>query len=288
MTNEETGAGATQRYLQQLRYELRYARKGDREDYLAQIGEHLQESQDVHDSPSTETLAGLKSRIGSPRELAKEFYAAEKTRLTSAQRGRLWIRRWWISLLLGVVVVASVSVIRWAATYQPLSLQLAGSYQDSVVALSGKAPLKLSEGTSQPVTWRLTVGHYRMSILFAATNTNELGVSISPPPYVSGIPNPATWRLQSIRSLKETPFHSASVSGHWYREVVFSTTYTCVPWPNGNPNATSHETTYITQLPVTMSFMVFQHVVELPVQPFYLEFVGDCFKEVTPPTSGAS
>ena len=270
MTNDETGAGATQQYLQQLKHELRFARKGDREDYLAQIGEHLQESYDPHGSPSTETLTSLKSRVGSPRELAKEFYAAEKIKLSSAQRGRLWLRRWWLAVLVGVIVVASASAIRWAATYQPLSLQLAGSYQDSVVAVSGKAPLKLSEGTSQPVTWKLTVGRYRISILFAATNTNGLGVSISPPSYISGIPNPAFWRLQSVRSLEETPFHSASVRGHWYREVVFSTTYTCVPWPTGDPNATSHETTYVTQLPVTTSFMGFQHVVELPVQPFYL------------------
>ena len=288
MTNEETRAGATQQYLQQLRYELRFARKGDREDYLAQIGEHLQEISDAHVSSSAESLASLKSRIGPPRELAKEFYAAERTRLTSAQRGRLWIRRWWIALLVAVVVVSSVAAIRWAATYQPLSLNLNGEYSDTVVALSGRAPVKLSEGTTQPVTWKLAVGRYRLSILFAATNMNSLAVSISPPQLVPGIANPVTWRLQALRSLRETPFRSTRVAGHFYREIVFSTTYTCVPWPKGSPNATSPDTSYVTQLPVSMSFLGFQRVVELPVQPFYLEFVGDCYKVITPPISSAN
>ena len=285
MTSGKTSVDATQQYLHQIHHELRFARKRDRDDYLAQIAEHLRESREPHDSSDVETLSELQSRVGAPRDLAREFYAAERTRLNLVQRILLRVRRWWIAALVGAVVIGGVSAVRWAATYQPLSLHLAGGYQDTVIALSGKAPVKLSEGAFQPVTWKLTEGRYRVTIVFAATNTNGLAVSISPPPIVQGFPNPVSWRLQAIRTLTESPFLSARVDGHWYREIVFTTTYTCVPWSKGSPNAAGGETTYATQLPVEMSFMGFQRVVELPIQPFYLEFVGDCFKVTTPPTS---
>lgn len=277
MTTTTSRPEAVGQYLEQLRHALRFARKGDREDYLAQITDHLDERLVDIGADDSEALSTLLLRMGAPFDLASEFYSAERAKFSVPRRITHWLRRWWIGIALVAVITSGLSLEAWASHYQPLSLNLSGGYLDSVVALSGQAPVKLSEGTSAPFTWKLTDGRYRVSILFAADNGNSLAVTISPPQIVPGVPNPVSWHLESNRSTKQSPFVSARVAGHWYREIVFTTTYNCTPWSKGNPNATGHETTYVTTLPVVMSFWGNQHTLELPVQPFYLEFVGDCF-----------
>ena len=150
-----------------------------------------------------------------------------------------------------MLVLAFASIVTfevWAATYQPLGLNMNGAYFDNVVALSGKPPVKLSEGPIAPITWKLTDGWGLLD----------------------------TWHLQSASSSVQTPFHSVQVKRHWYQEIVFSKTMTCTPWPKGNPNAGGGETSYVTNLPIVMSFWGHQHTLELAVQPFYLQFAGDC------------
>jgi HAAS len=277
MTKQELHRDAAERYLAQLRYELRHARRGDREDYLAQIAEHINESRSLFDPVDTKALDELLGRLGSPSSLAKGFYVTERSKLNVVWRMLQWLRRWWIVVSTVTVVAIVVTFEVWLSTYQPLSLNLNGEYQDSVVALSGTAPVKLSEGAVQPVTWKLTDGRYRVSILFAATNTNSLPVTISPPQFVPGFPNSVSWQLESNRSTRKWPFVSARVPGHWYREIVATTTYTCRPWPTGNPNAAGDQTMYINNFPIVTSFWGHQHSLRLAVQPFYLEFAGKCF-----------
>ena len=184
MTVRTSMPDAAEQFLERLRHELRHARKTDRNDYIAQIADHIRESRaDVaHEDP--DALEALLARIGNPSDLAKEFYAAERVKLNGAQRVLVWFRRWWIGLVVATFVAAAVSLIVWANTYQPLSLQSSGSYGDGVIALSGRAPQKLTEGNFQPVTWKLTEGHYRVTILFPVDNLNSLAVNISPPPIV--------------------------------------------------------------------------------------------------------
>ena len=61
------------------------------------------------------------------------------------------------------------------------------------------------------------------------------------------------------------------------QRLLLSDTYVCKSWPKGNPNANVTSSVSITNLPIVESFLGFQHTVELAVQPFYLEFAGDCF-----------
>jgi hypothetical protein len=276
MTVRTPQSDAAERFLEQLRHHLRHARRGDRDDYIAQIAEHIRESLADVDDENPEALVALLSRIGDPSVLAEEFYAAERVKLNGAQRALIWARRWWIGLIIVAVLVAAVSFLVWASTYQPLSLQASGSYGNSVVALSGKAPMKLTQGPVQPAAWKLTEGHYRLSILFPVANLNSLAVNIYPPQIVQGFPLPESWHLQSTESTKQSPFRSALVKGQTYREIVFSTSYICKAWPTGNPNAKSFSTETITTIPIVTSFWGFQHTLMVNIQPLTLEFAGDC------------
>lgn len=277
MTVQTSNPDAAELFLERLRHELRHARKTDRNDYIAQIADHIRESRAVFANDDPDALDALLARIGQPSVLAQEFYAAERVKLNRAQRALIWVRRWWIGLVVAAIFATAISLLVWANTYQPLSLQSSGSFGDGVTALSGTAPQQLTEGNSQPVTWKLTEGHYRVSILFPVDNLNSLTVNISPPQIVQGFPLRQNWHLQSNISEKRWPFTSARVGGHTYREIVFSTSYTCTVWPKGDPNASSHSTEYLTNLPIVMSFAGFQHTLEVSIQPFYLEFAGNCF-----------
>lgn len=277
MTKQELHPDAAERYLTQLRYELRHARRNDRDDYVAQIADHISESRSLIDPADTGELDQLLGRLGSPSILAKEFYVTERSKLNVVWRVLGWLRRWWIAIAVVAVIAIAVCFEVWASTYQPLSLNMNGGYRDTVVAMSGKPPVKLSEGAFQPVTWKLTEGRYRVSILFAAENTNSLPVTISPPQFVQGFPNSVLWQLESNTSTQKWPFVSARVPGHGYREIVVTTTYTCTPWPKGDPNAAGDQTTYINNFPIVMSFWGHQHTLRLAIQPFYLEFAGNCF-----------
>lgn len=276
MKTQRPDLDAAERFLERLRYELRHARKTDKDDYIAQIADHIRESRTLFGPDDSKALDDLLGRIGQPSALAKEFYSAERTKLSAGQRVLLWVRRWWVGIVALVVVAAAVSVMVWASTYQPLSLQMNGSYRDTVIALSGRAPVEVIGNPYEPVTWKLSDGHYRVSVTYAATDTNSLGVTITPPQFANGWPLPQAWHLESDRSTKQSPFTSARVKGDWYREIVFSTTFTCRPWPKGNPNSHADQTNYVTNLPVVMQFWGFHHTLELAVKPFYLEFVGDC------------
>jgi hypothetical protein len=277
MTVQTSNPDAAERFLERLRHELRHARRTDRNDYIAQIADHIRESRADVATDDPDALDALLARIGEPSVLAQGFYAAERVKLNGAQRALVSVRRQWIGLVIVVILAAVVSLLVWADTFQPLSLQSSGSYGDGVIALSGNAPQRLSEGNFQPVTWKLTLGHYKLSILFPVDNLNSLAVNISPPQIVQGFPLQQSWHLQSNISQKQWPFTSARVYGHTYREIVFSTFYTCKAWPKGDPNASSHSTGYLTTLPIVMSFWGFQHTLEVSIQPFYLEFAGDCF-----------
>ena len=275
-TTVTSGPDAAERYVELLRYELRHARKSDREDYVVQISDHLSESRALVNPDDPKALSDLLGRVGSPQALAKEFYAAERATFSVPQRVVHWTRRWWIGIVLVLAFASIVTFEVWAATYQPLGLNMNGAYFDNVVALSGKPPVKLSEGPIAPITWKLTDGRYRLSILFDAENTGSHTVTISPPEFVPGWGLLDTWHLQSASSSVQTPFHSVQVKGHWYQEIVFSKIVTCTPWPKGNPNAGGGETSYVANLPIVMSFWGHQHTLELAVQPFYLQFAGDC------------
>ena len=144
------------------------------------------------------------------------------------------------------------------------------------MALSGQPPVKLSEGSEAPITWKLTNGRYRLSILFAATNLNSLAVTISPPDLVPGWGLFNTWQLESSSTQARRPFHSVAVKGHQYQEIVFSMIWTCKPWVKSNPNYGGGSTGYVTYLPIVMSFWGHQHTLHLAVQPFYLQFAGNC------------
>jgi hypothetical protein len=277
MTQRTSEIDAGERYLNQLRYALRHARKSDRDDYVAQIADHIRESRSQFDPADSGELDELLRRLGPPSALAKEFYASERAKLNAAQRALQTFRRGWIAISVAVVVAMVVIIEIWAATYQPISLRMNGAYSDHVVALSGRAPVELSEGGMQPVTWQLTNGRYRVSVLFAVQNVNSIAVSISPPPTLQGIPNHATWHLKSVTSSKLSPFVSVKMRGHSSREIVFTTTYKCTPWPQGSPQSRGTETTSLNFLPIVMSFWGHEHSLELPVQPFYLAFQGNCF-----------
>ena len=279
MTVRTPHPDAAERFIEQLRRKLRHARRTDRDDYIAQIADHIRESRADDEADDPGALDALLIRIGDPSVLANAFYAAERVKLNEAQRVLLWVRRWWIGLVLAAVLVAGVSFLVWASTYQPLSLRSSGEYSDSVVALSGKAPMKLTQGNLQPAAWKLTEGHYRLSILFPVDNLNSLAVNISPPQIVQGFPLPESWHLESNDSEKQGPFKSVLVKGQTYREIVFSTSYVCKAWPTGNPNASSFSSQTITNIPIVMSFWGFQHTLEVSIQPFTLEIAGDCFGE---------
>jgi hypothetical protein len=272
MSAEVTSSDVVEQYLKRLRRALRYARSEDREDYLGQISEHLNESR-VDDV----SLDELIRRLGSPEELAQEFYAAERAKLSELGRFSRWLRQWWVLLIILIVLLAFVPVYWWASSYQPLSTYMDGSYLDKVVASSGAPPVKLTGGFAAPVTWKLTHGRYRLSILFDASNMNSLPVRIAPPELVNGFPNPVTWHLENSQTQALSSFVGVQVKGHGYQEIVFSETYVCTPWTQGSPNAPVTQSTFITDLPIVESFWGFEHTVDLAVEPFYLEFAGNCF-----------
>ncbi len=270
MSAEVTSSTLVDQYLKRLRHALRHARSEDREDYLGQISEHLNATLVTEDS-----LDKLINRVGSPEALALEFYAAERAKLSRLRRFARWLRHWWVAVIALIVVIAAILAYSWAGSYQPLSTYMNGSYRDKVVALNGAPPVKLIGGFAAPITWKLTHGRYRVSILFDASNMNSLPVGISPPGLVPGFPITVKWHLKNSRTGALTPFVGGHVKSHQYQEILFSDTYICKSWPKGNPNVTSSVS--ITNLPIVESFWGFQHTVELAIQPFYLEFAGNCF-----------
>jgi hypothetical protein len=272
MSAEVTNSSVVDQYLKRLSHALRRARSGDREDYLDQISEHLNETRVPGDS-----LDDLIRRVGSPEALAEEFYATERAKLSKPSRLWLWLRHWWVVVIGLAALIAFAVIYTWAGQYQPLSLYMNGGYRDKIVSFNGAPAKKLVGGFSAPVTWELTHGHYRISILFDASNMNSLSVNISPPEIVNGFPNPGTWHLENSQTGSLTPFVSAQVGGGQYQEVVYSTTYVCTPWPKNSSNVHATSSSLITTLPIVESFFGFQHTVALAVQPFYLEFAGNCF-----------
>jgi hypothetical protein len=271
MSVDVTHPDAIEQYLQRLRHALKRARTQDRDDYVDQISEHLNETRVAEDSLDT-----LIRRVGSPETLAREFYVAERAKLGTPARLRRWLRRWWVGLLSLIVILVLIPGDLWANSFQPLSTQLNGEYNDKVVTINGSPPKKLVGGFSAPITWELTNGRYRVTILFDASNMNSLTVDVSPPGITNGFPNPVKWYLESSKGAL-TPFVSADVKGGQYQEILFSETYVCSRWPKGNPNSNSTSSTFITNLPIVESYLGFQHTVELAIQPFYLEFAGNCF-----------
>lgn len=272
MSTELASSNAVEQYLKRLRRALRHVRREDRDDCLRLISEHLFES-GFHD----DSLGELIHRLGSPEALAHEFYVAERAKLSEPERFARWLRRWWAAVISVAVLIAVILLYSWASSYQPLSAYMNGSYQDKVAVFSGTPPVKLVGGFAAPITWKLTDGRYRLTILFDASNMNSLSVGISPPDFANGFPLPETWHLENSRTGALTPFDDAQVKGHDSRQILFSDTYVCTPWPKNNPNANAPSATFITSLPVVESFWGFQHTVELAVQPFYLEFAGNCF-----------
>jgi hypothetical protein len=272
MSAEVTSANVADQYLKRLRHALRHARGEDREDYLCQISEHLSESQGVESS-----LDELIRRVGAPEVLAQEFYMAERAKLSRAARFSRWLRHWWVAVIGLIVLLAVIPIYWWASSYQPLSTRMNGSYLDRVVSTGGAPPVKLVGGFSAPVTWKLTHGRYRLSILFDASNDNSLAVGIAPVEWLNGFPNPVAWHLENSDSDALTRFERAQVRGDRYQEILFTETYDCTPWPKGSQNANATQSTLISNLPIVESFWGFQHTVELAVQPFYLEFAGNCF-----------
>lgn len=271
MSVEVTRPNVIEEYLQRLRRALKHARPQDREDYIEQITEHLNETRVAADS-----LDSLIRRVGSPESLAREFYVTERAHLSTPARLWRWLRHWWVGVLGLAVILALIPADIWANSYQPLSTQLDGQYNDTVVAISGAPPKKLIGGATAPITWDLTSGRYRVTILFDASNMNSLAVGIAPPQITNGFPNPVRWYLENPRGTR-TPFVSAQVEGGQYREIVFSETYVCSGWPKGSPNSHASSTTFIPSLPVVESFFGIQHTVDLAIEPFYLEFSGNCF-----------
>jgi hypothetical protein len=272
MSADVTSTDVVDQYLKRLRHALRRVRSEEREDYLSQISEHLEETRVPGDS-----LEQLVHRVGSPETLAQEFYAAERAKLSRPRRIARWFRRWWIVVIIIVILVASIPVYTWASQYQPLSLGMNGGYKVTVVSFDGAPAKKLVGGFSAPITWELTHGHYRLSILFDATNTNSLPVGISPVgSLVNGFPNPVTWHLENSEGAL-SPFVSAQAKDDVPQEILFSETYVCSSWPKGSPNAHGTSSTFVTSLPILETFWWFQHTVQLAVQPFYLEFAGNCF-----------
>jgi hypothetical protein len=273
MSAEITSSDAVEQYLRRLRHALRHARSDDREDYVSQIGEHLSETRIIGDS-----LDELIRRMGSPETLAQEFHIAERVKLSTLRRFARWFHNWWVLVTVLIVLLAAIPVYSWASRYQPLSTYMEGGYRDRVVSFNGAPAKKLVGGSLAPITWKLNHGHYRLSILFDASNMNSLSVEISPlSGLVPGFPSPVTWHLENSSTGALSPFVSAQVKGDQDQEIVFSETYVCKPWPKGSPNATGASTVFITTLPVVESFWGFRHTVQLAVQPFYLEFAGDCF-----------
>jgi hypothetical protein len=272
MSAEVTSSDAVEQYLKRLRHALRHARGEDREDYLGQIGEHLGETRVVGDS-----LDDLIRRVGSPEVLARDFYVAERVKLGTLRRVTRWFHRWWVLVTVLIVLLAAIPVYSWASQYQPLSTYMGGGYRDLVVTIDGAPATKLVGGSLAPITWKLNHGHYRLSVLFDASNMNSLSVEISPPSGVPGFPNPVTWHLENSSTGALSPFVRTQVKSGEDQEIVFSETYVCKAWPQGSPNATGASTAFITTLPVVESFWGFHHTVQLAVQPFYLEFAGNCF-----------
>jgi hypothetical protein len=271
MSAEVTSSHVVEQYLKRLRHALRHASSEDRQDYLDQISEHLNETRFGEDS-----LDELILRVGSPEALAREFYAAERVKLSQLRRFSRWFRRWWVGVIGLVVVIAVVPLDLWASSYQPLSQYMNGGYADKVVSFSGVPAQKLVGGFSAPITWKMTNGRYRLSVLYDAMNTNSLSVEISPPEFVGGFPNPLTWHLENSRTGALSPFISAQVKAGQVQEILLSETIVCIPWPKGSKNAAVDSSTYITTLPIVESFWGFHHTVELAVRPFYLEFAGNC------------
>jgi hypothetical protein len=271
MSVDVTHPDAIEQYLQRLRDALKHARTQDRGDYVEQISEHLNETRVAEDS-----LDSLIRRVGSPESLAREFYVAERAQLSKPARLGRWLRRWWILLIGVTVLLVFIPADLWASSYQPLTTHQDGEYNDKVVAISGTPPKKLVGGFTAPITWELTNGRYRVSILFDASNMNSLTVGIAPPGITNGFPNPVSWHLENSKGTP-TPFVSAQVKGDRYQEILFSETYVCKSWPKGSQNAGTASSTFIPSLPVVESYLGFHHTVELAIEPFYLEFAGNCF-----------
>src|ERR1700677_953892 len=169
MSAEVTSSDAVEQYMKRLRHALRHARGEDREDYLGQIGEHLGETRVVGDS-----LDDLIRRGGSPEILARDFYVAERVQLSMLRRFSRWFHRWWVMMAILIVLLAAIPVFSWASQYQPLSTYMGGGYRDLVVTIDGAPATKLVGGSLAPITWKLNHGHYRLSVLFDASNMNSL------------------------------------------------------------------------------------------------------------------
>jgi hypothetical protein len=271
MSVDVTHPDAIEQYLQRLRHALKHARTQDRDDYIDQISEHLNETRVAEDS-----LDSLIRRVGSPESLAREFYVAERAQLSSPARLWRWLRRWWIGLMGLMVILVLIPADLWASSYQPLTTHQDGVYNDKVVAIGGTPPKKLVGGFSAPITWELINGRYQVSILFDASNMNSLTVGIAPPGITNGFPNPVSWYLESSKGAL-TPFVSAQVKGGRYQEILFRETYVCSRWPKGSSNSRSTSSTFIPNLPIVESYLGFHHTVYLAIEPFYLEFAGNCF-----------
>src|ERR1700677_2846466 len=105
MSAEVTSSDAVEQYMKRLRHALRHARGEDREDYLGQIGEHLGETRVVGDS-----LDDLIRRVGSPEILARDFYVAERVKLSKLRSLTRWFHRWWVLVTVLILLLAIIPV----------------------------------------------------------------------------------------------------------------------------------------------------------------------------------
>jgi uncharacterized membrane protein len=118
MSAQLTSSNVVDQYLNRLRHALRHVRKNDRDDYITQISDHLNEARDVEElDVADESLAELIRRVGSPEALAREFYAAGSAKLNALQRTLRWLRRWWGIVGVVVILLAIIPTYAWASNY---------------------------------------------------------------------------------------------------------------------------------------------------------------------------
>jgi len=275
-----------QRYLSALRRALRHGGRAVRDEYVAQIVEHVRDQAALLDASDETQLRKVLLQLGSPSDLANEVLATEWQSLTPEQRFARRCRRWALPFVVTLVMLGGVGAVLWTSHYQPVLVDAtSGSFGTSVVALRGQAVV-VHNGASptQTTTYSVGAGRYRVAVTFTVSDVNGLPVTVTPTSssFPGGI-NPAIdpfrgsyrWQVENGMTLGRRSFQSLRLNGHSWLQLVMTQTFTCTrssarPWPGGG---TYYE---LQSLPLNVTFHGFEHYVRVPIAPFWIETRANC------------
>lgn len=278
MTEQNTGLNIVNRYLTELRFELRFASVRDRDEYLSEIAEHIAEGRAGLDSSDSEGLSDLLTRLGSPEDLASDFYESEQQMESRLSRGLIgWPRQRIVLLSMLLALTLLITAFVWVSHYQPVPTSPTVTTSAEVVTSSGSLAQRVPNGGSNPTlptVWEEPLGRFTVAIIVNVNNSGSLPISVSDvqSPLGNGVDRGSvSIRFDSSDNyLGGAAFHPFSLRGHQTRSMLILHTLACTP------KSDSGSYWRITNVPVTTSFFGFHHTVLVPVMPFEIQIAKTC------------